>query len=388
MDVIRNSSPAPPQTASAEAIVPDFSGLGDITQQLNQSELAILLNLLQSQTDLSVSQISQLLNVQANPDMQQQLEALNQSINALSVAGRHGLDTESSRDGLEQGPGAQGEVHSMLAVPAEPAHQTPGAGRTPPPGRATGSRAGVTLPRCPRRKRRRRRRTSQLAVLVSSRPRRDPPNLPARRLCRPSRRETPRKPTRRRLRRLSICSPGTPRTGPRQRPAGRGRSTGPPSTPGASPPGLTAPRGPRTPLTLLPTTETQGNVRHRLWGKAGHSPTSRGRPRPTRARGPCSSPGTKTSGLPGSRQGCRRPPHRPPGTRRGEVTAPTCTRRPPSRNTASWGQGQTRPGAPRLRHSARRSAAALLREGGGGEESLTETEYSMRVTIHPCPPPP
>ncbi|XP_053121390.1 cyclin-dependent kinase 12 isoform X3 [Hemicordylus capensis] len=62
------------------------SGLGDITQQLNQSELAVLLNLLQSQTDLSVPQMAQLLNIHANPEMQQQLEALNQSINALNEA--------------------------------------------------------------------------------------------------------------------------------------------------------------------------------------------------------------------------------------------------------------------------------------------------------------
>ncbi|NXP42474.1 CDK12 kinase, partial [Leiothrix lutea] len=61
-------------------------GLGDITQQLNQSELAVLLNLLQSQTDLSVPQMAQLLNVHSNPEMQQQLEALNQSITALTEA--------------------------------------------------------------------------------------------------------------------------------------------------------------------------------------------------------------------------------------------------------------------------------------------------------------
>ena len=62
------------------------ASLGDITQQLNQSELAVLLNLLQSQTDLSVPQMAQLLNIHSNPEMQQQLEALNQSINALNEA--------------------------------------------------------------------------------------------------------------------------------------------------------------------------------------------------------------------------------------------------------------------------------------------------------------
>ncbi|KAL7989931.1 hypothetical protein Chor_012597 [Crotalus horridus] len=62
------------------------AGLGDITQQLNQSELAVLLNLLQSQTDLSVPQMAQLLNIHSNLEMQQHLEALNQSINALNEA--------------------------------------------------------------------------------------------------------------------------------------------------------------------------------------------------------------------------------------------------------------------------------------------------------------
>lgn len=74
--IVHSQAPNPPLPA----------GLGDITQQLNQSELAVLLNLLQSQTDLSVPQMAQLLNVHSNPEMQQQLEALNQSITALTEA--------------------------------------------------------------------------------------------------------------------------------------------------------------------------------------------------------------------------------------------------------------------------------------------------------------
>lgn len=70
------------------------TGLGDITQQLNQSELAVLLNLLQSQTDLSIPQMAQLLNIHSNPEMQQQLEALNQSISALTEASSQQQDTE------------------------------------------------------------------------------------------------------------------------------------------------------------------------------------------------------------------------------------------------------------------------------------------------------
>uniref|UniRef100_A0A8C5SUN4 Cyclin-dependent kinase 12 n=1 Tax=Laticauda laticaudata TaxID=8630 RepID=A0A8C5SUN4_LATLA len=88
-EAIKNhSSPIPPQPAQikTQSCAGDSFGLGDITQQLNQSELAVLLNLLQSQTDLSVPQMAQLLNIHSNPEMQQQLEALNQSINALNEA--------------------------------------------------------------------------------------------------------------------------------------------------------------------------------------------------------------------------------------------------------------------------------------------------------------
>uniref|UniRef100_A0A8C5QXL9 Cyclin-dependent kinase 12 n=1 Tax=Leptobrachium leishanense TaxID=445787 RepID=A0A8C5QXL9_9ANUR len=120
VEPIRNSSPAPPQTAKVETVPTDLSVLGDITQQLNQSELAILLNLLQSQTDLSVSQISQLLNVHANPDMQQQLEALNQSITALTGVPSN-VDDESkdhaARDQVDPNEaGSQGDVQNVLAL--------------------------------------------------------------------------------------------------------------------------------------------------------------------------------------------------------------------------------------------------------------------------------
>uniref|UniRef100_G1KU42 Cyclin-dependent kinase 12 n=1 Tax=Anolis carolinensis TaxID=28377 RepID=G1KU42_ANOCA len=92
-----HSSPAQPQPAQikTQPVTGDtFVGLGDITQQLNQSELAVLLNLLQSQTDLSIPQMAQLLNIHSNPEMQQQLEALNQSINALNEA----TTTQPSQD--------------------------------------------------------------------------------------------------------------------------------------------------------------------------------------------------------------------------------------------------------------------------------------------------
>lgn len=115
------------------------AGLGDITQQLNQSELAVLLNLLQSQTDLSVPQMAQLLNVHSNPEMQQQLEALNQSINALTEATAQQHESQAAaaaaaavvEEAIEEPPAeaqlpeepatpdaasAQGDMQNVLAV--------------------------------------------------------------------------------------------------------------------------------------------------------------------------------------------------------------------------------------------------------------------------------
>ncbi|XP_071654277.1 cyclin-dependent kinase 12 isoform X3 [Patagioenas fasciata] len=134
--VKNNSSPVPPQPAQlkAEPGAGDAVGLGEITQQLNQSELAVLLNLLQSQTDLSVTQMAQLLNVHSNPEMQQQLEALNQSITALTeaTAQQHEAPPAApAEEAIEEPPaeaqlpeeqatpdsaGAQGDMQNVLAV--------------------------------------------------------------------------------------------------------------------------------------------------------------------------------------------------------------------------------------------------------------------------------
>ncbi|NWS36180.1 CDK12 kinase, partial [Polioptila caerulea] len=131
--VKNNSSPVPPQPAQlkAEPGAADAVGLGDITQQLNQSELAVLLNLLQSQTDLSVPQMAQLLNVHSNPEMQQQREALNQSITALTeaTAPQHEPAAAAAQESAEEPPAeapeeqqtpdtasAQGDMQNVLAV--------------------------------------------------------------------------------------------------------------------------------------------------------------------------------------------------------------------------------------------------------------------------------
>ncbi|NXV72699.1 CDK12 kinase, partial [Atlantisia rogersi] len=134
--VKNNSSPVPPQPAQlkVESGAGDAVGLGEITQQLNQSELAVLLNLLQSQTDLSVPQMAQLLNVHSNPEMQQQLEALNQSINALTEATTQQHESQAAaaaEEAIEEPPAetqlpeeqatpetasAQGDMQNVLAV--------------------------------------------------------------------------------------------------------------------------------------------------------------------------------------------------------------------------------------------------------------------------------
>ncbi|XP_061231546.1 cyclin-dependent kinase 12-like, partial [Neopsephotus bourkii] len=134
--VKNNSSPVPPQPAQLKAepgAADAVAGLGEITQQLNQSELAVLLNLLQSQTDLSVPQMAQLLNVHSNPEMQQQLEALNQSINALTEATTQQQESQAAaaEEAIEEPPAeaqlpeeqatpeaasAQGDMQNVLAV--------------------------------------------------------------------------------------------------------------------------------------------------------------------------------------------------------------------------------------------------------------------------------
>nr|XP_046270868.1 cyclin-dependent kinase 12 [Scatophagus argus]XP_046270869.1 cyclin-dependent kinase 12 [Scatophagus argus] len=69
----------PPSTGNLER---ELSELGAAAEQLNQAELAVLMNLLQGQTDLSLPQVAQLLNL-SNP------ETLSQSLSALSEASDH-----------------------------------------------------------------------------------------------------------------------------------------------------------------------------------------------------------------------------------------------------------------------------------------------------------
>ncbi|RXM31881.1 Cyclin-dependent kinase 12 [Acipenser ruthenus] len=90
-------------------------GLGEAAEQLNQNEMAVLLNLLQRQTDLSLPQMAQLLNVGSNPETQQQLESLTQSLSALTEA------SNQQRGYQKEEEPASAETVAAQPRPPEPA---------------------------------------------------------------------------------------------------------------------------------------------------------------------------------------------------------------------------------------------------------------------------
>ncbi|KAM6957626.1 uncharacterized protein cdk12 [Aplochiton taeniatus] len=112
---------APPLPAarqpSATALTNELSGRLDTAEQLNQTELAVLLNLLQGQTDLSLSQMAQLLNV-ANT------ESLSQSLSAINQASHH-------QRAPEEQPPASRSAPQPPEPPPEPQELSP-ATRDPP----------------------------------------------------------------------------------------------------------------------------------------------------------------------------------------------------------------------------------------------------------------
>ncbi|KAM6966331.1 uncharacterized protein cdk12 [Tautogolabrus adspersus] len=100
----------PPTTANIER---ELSGLGVAAEQLNQTELAVLLNLLQGQTDLSLPQVAQLLNL-SNP------ETLSQSLSALSEASDHQGAPEDQAAARSQPPEPPPEPQELSPTPADP----------------------------------------------------------------------------------------------------------------------------------------------------------------------------------------------------------------------------------------------------------------------------
>uniref|UniRef100_UPI00398E965A cyclin-dependent kinase 12 isoform X2 n=1 Tax=Pristiophorus japonicus TaxID=55135 RepID=UPI00398E965A len=95
-DDSRNSTPqtAPPTQSKAQSSTTDVGSIRDAAQQLNQNELAVLLNLLQTQTNLSLTQLAQALNVSTNPETQQQWNVLSQSLVALAEATSQQQDSQ------------------------------------------------------------------------------------------------------------------------------------------------------------------------------------------------------------------------------------------------------------------------------------------------------
>ncbi|XP_042249040.1 cyclin-dependent kinase 12 isoform X2 [Thunnus maccoyii] len=104
----------PPSAAISES---ELSGLGAAAEQLNQTELAVLLNLLQGQTDLSLPQVAQLLNL-SNP------ETLSQSLSALSEASDHQGSSEDQAQSATrpQPPDQPPEPQELSPTSGEPPH--------------------------------------------------------------------------------------------------------------------------------------------------------------------------------------------------------------------------------------------------------------------------
>ncbi|XP_037112376.1 cyclin-dependent kinase 12 [Syngnathus acus] len=111
--------PPPPQRKPPSAAVPDndLSVLGAAAEQLNQTELALLLNLLQGQTDISLAQVSQLLNLSNAETLSQSLSALSDAPDQHQQGGAPAAEPpEQSPDALDVGhlPEEQANLLALL----------------------------------------------------------------------------------------------------------------------------------------------------------------------------------------------------------------------------------------------------------------------------------
>ncbi|XP_071417681.1 cyclin-dependent kinase 13 isoform X3 [Pithys albifrons albifrons] len=89
-------------------------------QQLNQNEVAILLNLLQSKTSVSLAQFAQVLNIKVNPETQQQLNKINLPAGILSAG-----DKQSEQQQQQPPPPPEQEPAKQPPVPQPPAPPAP-----------------------------------------------------------------------------------------------------------------------------------------------------------------------------------------------------------------------------------------------------------------------
>uniref|UniRef100_A0A8C8SQB2 Cyclin dependent kinase 13 n=1 Tax=Pelusios castaneus TaxID=367368 RepID=A0A8C8SQB2_9SAUR len=88
-------------------------------QQLNQNEVAILLNLLQSKTSVSMAQFAEVLNIKINPETQQQLDKINIPVGILA-AGEKQSEQPPPPPPPEQEPVQQPAVAQPAVPPAQP----------------------------------------------------------------------------------------------------------------------------------------------------------------------------------------------------------------------------------------------------------------------------
>ncbi|XP_039595296.1 cyclin-dependent kinase 12 [Polypterus senegalus] len=113
-----SGNPAQSGTAADELV-----GLGEAAGQLNHNEMAVLLNLLQRQTDLSLPQMAQLLNVGSNPETQQQLELLTQSLSALTEASNQQREKQKMEELATEPVSTQPSTLEPVELPENPANQ-------------------------------------------------------------------------------------------------------------------------------------------------------------------------------------------------------------------------------------------------------------------------
>ncbi|XP_035469946.2 cyclin-dependent kinase 12 isoform X2 [Scophthalmus maximus] len=103
-------APPPPPPPGKPPSAVNLESLGAVAEQLNHTELAVLLNLLQGQADMSLPQVAQLLNL---PNQ----EALSQSLSALTEASDHQGAPSAARS---QPPEPPPEPPELSPAPVEP----------------------------------------------------------------------------------------------------------------------------------------------------------------------------------------------------------------------------------------------------------------------------
>ncbi|KAM4026650.1 cyclin-dependent kinase 13 [Anomaloglossus baeobatrachus] len=115
LDDSRNSTPQGAQASSQKTQGFPGVGLGLLSggQQLTQSQVAILLNLLQSQTSVSMAQFAQVMNIKVNPETEQQLSNLNLPDGILASSNKA---SESKEEPLLPSAAPAPELASLTAL--------------------------------------------------------------------------------------------------------------------------------------------------------------------------------------------------------------------------------------------------------------------------------